>query len=203
MDESIVILGGTFDPVHHGHLIVARSVAEHLGAQKVMLMPANLPPHKSAVTAGGQHRLAMLRLAVKGDALFEVSTLELDRTGPSYTFDTIQQLRQLHGDDANVFWIIGLDMLQDLATWYRAAEVVDLATIVTAARPPWPTELPAHLGRHFTAEQVARLTQHMFATPLMDISSREIRQRVRDGKSIRYLTSDPVVDYIREHHLYL
>lgn len=206
MGERIVIFGGTFDPVHVGHLVVARHVAERLAARRVTLMPAAVPPHKAAAgSATGEHRLAMLRLAVEGDALFEVSTLELDRPGPSYTFDTLTQLRGLHGPDAELVWVVGMDMLRDLPGWHRSAEVVELARIVTAARPPAPDDWPQWGGRlrqRFGDARAAQLTSDVLDTPLIDISSTDIRRRVREGRSIRYLTPPGVVEYIERQGLY-
>ena len=205
MSEPIVIFGGTFNPVHFGHLIVARSVAEQLSCSRVVLMPAAFPPHKGPVSVEPHHRLAMLKLAVEGDALFEVSTLELDRPGPSFTYDTLMELRQRHGLEARLVWVIGLDMLDDLVTWRHAPEVVDMARIVTAARPPMPADLAGRLAKlrvRFSEDQVARIAGGILPTPLIDISSTQIRHRVRDGKCIRYLTPDSVAKYIARQGLY-
>lgn len=206
MAERIVIFGGTFDPVHVGHLVVARYVAERLEAPRVTLMPASRPPHKTvAGSASQEHRLAMLRLAVAGDPLFEVSTLELDRPGPSYTFDTLTQLRQLHGPAVELVWVVGMDMLRDLPGWYRSAEVVELARVVTAARPPAPDDWPQRVERlrqRFGDARAAQLTSDVLDTPLIDISSTDIRRRVGAGHSIRYLTPPGVVEYIERQGLY-
>ena len=205
MPEQLVIFGGTFSPVHLGHLITARHVAEQLGAEKVTLMPAAVPPHKATVPLEARHRLAMLELAVQGDPLFEISTLELDRTGPSYTYDTLLQLRQQQGLQTQLIWVIGMDMLRDLATWRRATEVVEMARIVIACRPPMPADLDERLRAlrvRFDEDQIARIAGGILQTPLIDISSTQIRHRVRDHKPIRYLTPEPVVEYIRRHGLY-
>jgi nicotinate-nucleotide adenylyltransferase len=205
MGQPVVIFGGTFNPVHIGHLIVARGVAEQLGAGRITLMPAHSPPHKVDGTLEAPHRLAMLRLAVEGDGLFEVSTRELDRSGRSYTFDTLTELRAEHGPGADLVWVIGLDMLLDLPNWHRATDVVDLARIVSAARPPMPADLPARLkalhGR-FSDAQVQRLAQDVLLTPLIDISSTDIRRRVQQGRPIRYLTPPAVEEYILAEELY-
>jgi nicotinate-nucleotide adenylyltransferase len=215
MAERIVIYGGTFDPVHHGHLITARAVAEHFGFERVTLMPANIPPHKSHTQAGpGQdsaaisspaQRLEMLRLAVRGDDLFEVSELEIARPGPSYTYQTLLELLRLHGRQAQLYWIIGTDMLADLPNWYHWAEVMDLANIVTAARPPYSDPLEQVFGqleRHFSPSQVQRLRKLVVATPRIEISATDIRKRVAVGRSLEYLTPTAVIAYIRSHGLY-
>ncbi|NQU76361.1 MAG: nicotinate (nicotinamide) nucleotide adenylyltransferase [Planctomycetes bacterium] len=206
MPDRLVILGGTFDPVHFAHLIVARSVAEHLAAERIVLMPAAVPPHKGPPAVPARHRLAMLTLAVEDDKLFEVSDLELARTGPSYTYDTLMRCRDSYGNDVELVWVIGLDMLEDLPNWYRASEVVDLARIVTAVRPPMPEKnLDAYLSpllERFSREQVARLAAGVIQSPLVEISSTQIRRRLRAGLSVRYLTPDAVIDYIHQHDLY-
>lgn len=205
MTDRVVIFGGTFNPVHFGHLIVARSVAEHFGAARVMLVPAATPPHKDTPLAAPAHRLAMLNLAVGDDPLFEVSTVELDRSGVSYTYDTLVQLGQSAPDQTELMWIIGMDMLADLATWYRADDVVAMARIVTVVRPPMPADLDAvlaPLASRFGAEQVRRLAADILPAPLIDISSTDIRRRVAAGKSIAYLTAGPIVQYVEQHRLY-
>jgi nicotinate-nucleotide adenylyltransferase len=204
-DQKIVAFGGTFDPVHFGHLIAARAVAERLGAKRVVLVPAGLPPHKEPPLAGAEDRFAMLSLAIEGDELFEVNRLELDRPGPSYTYDTIVQLRRTLSAEAQLVWVVGLDAMLDLPNWHRASEVVDSVRLVTALRPPAPTDLKqvlAPLRGRFTDEQLDRLRTDVLVTPEIDISSTDIRRRVRQGMSIRYLTSPAVIDYIERHHLY-
>jgi len=217
MRERIVLFGGTFNPIHHGHLIAARAVAEYFHFERVTFVPAYVPPHKSAdqdgegraASAGFQataeDRLEMTRLAIAGEELFDVSDVELRRQPPSYTFDTLMQLRQEHGLDVQLYWIIGADMLEDLPTWHRASEVVEMATIVTLARPPYSARLSATLDKLrvlFTADQVSRLAAAVAPTPLIDITSTQIRRRVREGKSARYLTPYVVMDYISQRGLY-
>lgn len=211
MAERIVIYGGTFDPVHHGHLIAARAVAEHFGFERVTLMPAHIPPHKcrpgndSPSISSPAQRLEMLRLAVQGDELFEVSELEIARPGPSYTYRTLQELQRLHGGQAELYWIVGADMLADLPNWYHAAEVVEMANIVTAARPPYSDALEpvfAQLERSFTPSQVLRLRELVVTTPRIEISATDIRARAEAGRPLEYLTPTAVISYIQSHGLY-
>ncbi len=218
MDQRIVLFGGTFNPIHNGHLIVARAVAEYFHFERVTFVPAYVPPHKSEPHAGGEEadlpaqyrssaedRLTMIRLAIAGEGVFDVSEVELRRQPPSYTFDTLLQFRQEHGLEAQLHWVIGADMLADLPTWHRAGEVVDMATIITAARPPYSDRIAQMLERlrsRFSPEQISRLGAGVAATPLIDITSTQIRHRVRQGRSIRYLTPDAVVDYIGKRGLY-
>ncbi|MFW6066107.1 MAG: nicotinate-nucleotide adenylyltransferase [Planctomycetota bacterium] len=204
MDESMVIFGGTFDPVHNGHLIVARAAAEACGIGKVMLIPSAQPPHKPPAGAFAEHRLEMLRLAVAGEPMFEVSDTELRRSGPSYTIDTLRQLRdELPG--TRLYLLIGADMLADLPQWHRARDVVAEVDLIVAARNPWQEQLPAvlkKLGEHFDAKTLERLSSSVVETPRVDISSTEIRRRLTKGLSVRYLLPEAVIDYIRRHELY-
>ena len=216
MPKRIVLFGGTFDPIHHGHLITARAVAEFFHFEKVTFIPAAVAPHKLTGRGGrpaegvreltaGEDRLEMIRLAIAGEQLFEVSDVELRRPQPSYTFDTLMAYRQEHGLEVELCWVIGADMLDDLPTWHRTEEVVDMGRIITASRPPYSRRVPSILERlrvRFSAEQVSRLAGGLVETPLIDITSTQIRRRVREGRSVRFLTSVGVVAYIEEHRLY-
>ena len=205
MQRELVLFGGTFDPVHNGHLIVARALAERRGFGRVVFVPTAQPPHKTPAEASATDRLAMLRLAISGEAVFDVSDIELTRTGPSYTLDTLRALRRRHGVDTKLHWVIGADMLEDLPRWHRADEVLAEAKIVIAVRPAWDQRLDeifSRLAKEFAPAQVEPLRESVVSTPLIDISSTEIRRRVRQGRSIRYLLPEPVADYIAEHGLY-
>ena len=205
MARQVVLFGGTFDPVHFGHLIVARSIAEACGFERITLVPAAAPPHKSAASASPTDRLAMLRLATEGEGLFDICEDELSREGTSYTFDTLTALRARHGEAAELHWIVGADMLEDLPNWYRADDVIALARIVVACRAPWHERVGAivsGLADRFGTAGGERLGQAIVETPLIDISSTAIRQRVNQGLSVRYLVPEPVRAYIRSQGLY-
>jgi len=205
MTGRMVLYGGTFDPVHYGHLITARAVAEARGYDKVVLLPSASPPHKASARAGAADRLEMLRLAVMGDEMFDVCDLEISRPGKSYTFDTLQVLREIHGPDVELHWIVGADMLADMPNWHRAAEVVDQARIVIALRPPWHEQIEqtlADLAARLWAVRTRKLADGIVRTPLIDISSSEIRRRIACGLPVRYFVCDAVADFIREKGLY-
>jgi len=205
MTDRMVVYGGTFDPVHYGHLITARAVAEANGYDRIVLLPTARPPHKAPAGADGAERLQMLRLAVADDPIFDVCDIEIRRPGKSYTFDTLEALRESRGPGVEVHWIVGADMLADLPNWRRAAEVMDLATIVIALRPPWHERIEQALGdlaARMGAERAGKLAGGVVSTPLIDISSTDIRHRVASGLPIRYLVCDPVADFIREKQLY-
>jgi nicotinate-nucleotide adenylyltransferase len=205
MTGRVVLYGGTFDPVHYGHLITARAVAEARGYDKVVLLPSASPPHKASARAGAADRLEMLRLAVMGDEMFDVCDLEISRPGKSYTFDTLQVLREIHRPDVELHWIVGADMLADMPNWHRAAEVVDQARIVIALRPPWHEQIEqtlADLAARLGAVRTRKLADGIVRTPLIDISSSEIRRRIACGLPVRYFVCDAVADFIREKGLY-
>jgi len=204
MDSRIGLFGGSFDPIHFGHLISARSLAEQLGLDRVILVPAAQPPHKQhRQITPGPHRLAMAELAVEGDPLFEVSDVELRRQGPSYTFDTVSEMRTRLGTRASLFWFIGADSLPELPSWYRISELVDAVQIVTATRPGWEPPPLARLEAVVPPGAAAALLRNCFQTPAIDISATDLRNRVAKGLSIRYLTPEAVRGYIRDHLLYL
>jgi nicotinate-nucleotide adenylyltransferase len=147
----------------------------------------------------------MLKLAVDGDGLFDICQIELGRTGPSYTLDTLDALRGQMGASARLHWVIGADMLEDLPRWHRAGEVLKQARILIAARPPWQERIDGVLSGlvgAFGEETVRRLRESVVPTPLIDISSTDIRRRVRAGASISDLVPDPVRRYIEQHGLY-
>ncbi len=205
MAQDICLFGGTFDPVHHGHLIIARAVAEARGFARVTLIPTNNPPHKPPASASAADRLAMVNLAVEGDELFNVWDLEVKREGVSYTLDTLQALRQkLAG--GNLHWLIGADTLAELPHWHRVEEVLDLAQVLIAARPMGPNQgvqqALAGLAGQLPDRHLHRLREAIVPAPLVDISSTDIRRRVHAGQSIRYLVPEPVARYIAEHGLY-
>lgn len=202
-DGGTALFGGSFNPIHHGHLIVARAVAERLGVSRTVFVPSAQPPHKrGAGLASAADRLEMARLAVQGEAGFEVSDVEILRSGPSYTFLTVSDYRRALGADGPLFWIIGADTLPELHTWYRIRELVELCRIVTAARPGYEEPDLSSLAQVLSGEQVARLREGILSTPRIDISATGIRQRVREGRSIRYLVPDSVREYIQRGGLY-
>lgn len=190
-------LGGSFNPIHHGHLICARAVAEAAGFDRVVLIPSAQPPHKPGAVdlAAAEHRLAMCRLAadLEGD-LFEVNELELHRSGRSYTIDTVRQLKSSGWDE--VHWLIGADMLQILPSWHQPEALLREVQFVIMARPGWSldwTTLP---------QPYRSLEKKVYSAPLIDLSATDLRRRVAAGRSIRFLTPDPVVQYIYDHGLY-
>ena len=194
------IFGGTFDPVHLGHLVLAEHVREACELDEVWFVPAPSPPHKDDNTISpAKQRAEMLEFAVSGCPHLGVSRIEFEREGPSYTVDTLQQLTD-EGADRELFLLIGADSLNDLGSWREPERIAELAHIVAVnrGREPLPGRdaMNASLG-----PAVAARVQHVDIPPI-DISATEIRQRARGGKSIRFLTPRAVEAYIRENGLY-
>ena len=203
MSQRIGLYGGSFDPVHHGHLIIARHVAEQLDWHETVLLPSASPPHKQGVTlAEPRHRLAMLQAAVAGEPGFTVSDYDLTRPGPSYTVETVAHFAGVFGPPAELYWLIGADSLAELPTWHRAGELVDACHVVTAQRHGGPGVDWDVLAAAFTRSRLDRLRAGLIETPVIDIAATDIRARVSAGRSVRYLTPAPVADYIEAHALY-
>jgi nicotinate-nucleotide adenylyltransferase len=189
--------GGSFNPIHSGHLICSRAVAETAGFDRVVLVPSGQPPHKAGDTsiADAEHRLAMCRIAVSGDPLFAVDDLELRRAGPSYTLETARQLRA--NGEQEISWLIGADMALSLPHWHKPLELLSQVNFILMARPGWSLDwdkLPPEY-RH--------LAKNVVQAPQLDISSTHLRNRLGAGLSIQYLTPPGVVDYIRQNQLYV
>lgn len=200
--NRIGIFGGTFNPVHLGHLIIAQGAMEARELGKVFFVPASIPPHKRAPgLLPARHRVAMLEAAIEADPRFEMSTLELERNGPSYTVDTLEQFRELH-PAAELHFIIGSDTLLELHTWKQVYRVLELATIVTFVRPGFEPRTLTPDRLKLDAPWPEKLLAGVTACHLVELSSSEIRYRVAESMSIRYLVPAAVEMYISEHHLY-
>lgn len=203
MGKGIGILGGTFDPIHIGHLIVAQSALEAHELSRVIFVPCYLSPHKDpAGTAPAEHRFAMTCAAIEGDPRLEASDLELRRGGVSYTVETLQAIKREH-PSAEMNFIIGSDTLLDLHSWHRIDRILELCTFLTFARPGFPIEKIREKDVKLPPPWPERLLSNAFVSRIVDISSSEIRHRLAEGMSIRYLVPDPVAMYIAEHNLYI
>lgn len=189
--------GGSFNPIHHAHLICARAAVEAGGFDRLALIPSAQPPHKphSAYLAKAEHRLEMCRLAAGVEAdRFEVLDLELGRSGPSYTLDSVRELKGLGWGE--VHWLIGADMLQQLPTWHEADRLIEEAEFWVLARPGW------ELDWSILPTAYRKLERRVLPAPLVDIRATDIRQRVADRKSIEFLVPQAVAGYIALHGLY-
>lgn len=199
-DNRIGIMGGTFDPIHVGHLAIAEAVREEFSLRQVLFIPANIPPHKQGrrIVPAAQ-RLAMVKLATADNAAFTVLDIELKRDGPSYTVDTLDELRRGAYPAEEFYFITGTDAADELATWYKPTEILAKCHIVVTSRPGVEFDsdkLAGDLGVG-VYEKVHRLT-----TPRLEISSTDIRRRLAAGRSVRYLLPEAVRQFIYHEGLY-
>ena len=215
--KPVAIFGGTFDPIHFGHLRLAQELAESIRLEEVRFMPGGTPPHRAVpqVTAG--QRLDMARLALGDNPLFKIDDREVRRSGPGYTIDTLTEVRRELGATRPLCLLLGADAFLELATWHRWHELFGLAHLIVAHRPgfppeSWPQRMPQPLAREYEA----RLLHQPFAVHLspsggiatksiaaLDISGSMIRDSLARGVSPRYLLPEPVLDYIRNQNLYV
>jgi len=186
--KKVGILGGTFDPPHYGHLLIANEVLSALKLDQIWFMPNHEPPHKKKPeSVCDEDRLHMLELAIAGNEAFTIQPIELERKGPSYTVDTMKILKMEYPEH-QFFFIIGADMIEYLPKWHDIDILLELVQFVGVKRPSYS---------HQTAYPVLYVD-----VPAIDVSSSMIRDRVKNDKSVRYLLPDPVIDYIEEQHLY-
>ena len=186
---KIGILGGTFNPIHLGHLILAEEIRQKIGLNKVIFVPTNLPPHKEdGEIIPARHRLKMLRLAIRGNSYFSVSDIEIKRGNHSYTIDTIKEFNKIYHQH-ELYFIIGSDLIKYLNEWKDLKEIIVLVKFIVVTRPGYPLEnLPAYM----TTIDIRAV----------DISAFEIRQCIKQNTSFRYLVPDVVGDYILKKGLY-
>lgn len=192
-------MGGTFDPLHFGHLFIAEAARDACELDEVIFFPNNLPAHAQgkSTSADAELRYELMLLGIEDNSHFRGSRIELERPGKSYAFDTIQQFQRELGADVELYFIIGADSMRDLLTWYRGAELFDLCCFVAATRPGFDS---AAAIAALSDEQRARVIS--LEVPGLYISSTELRLRVRQQKTIRYLTPEPVRKRIEEINLY-
>lgn len=203
MGETIGLFGGSFNPIHFGHLLAARAILEQLPLQRVVFLPSRRPPHKSeGDLVAAEHRAEMVRLAIADELGFVFSDHDVARSGPCYTFDTVRHFRSSLGDDVDLCWIIGADSLPELPQWHRAADLIDSCRIITVSRPGIKIVDWSALYRHFGEDRVGKLREGVIPTPTIDISATDIRRRIVEGRSIRFLVPEPVRDYIDTNRVY-
>jgi len=223
---AIGILGGTFNPIHYGHLVAANEILEKFRLEKVILIPAAKPPHKDdRAIIDPHHRLIMAVLATVSNPALIVSPMEIEREGISYSIETLRRLRQLYGAEVDLYFIAGIDAFLDVSTWKDVDQLFQQCHFIVISRPGYDTahllevlgqtvsakfnhlrfELTPQLSPFGTQKILISETKYcIFLTGItaLDISSSEIRRRVREGRSIRYLLPKSVEDYIMKHRLY-
>ncbi|MDE3090928.1 MAG: nicotinate-nucleotide adenylyltransferase [Chloroflexota bacterium] len=194
------VLGGTFDPPHNGHLVIAQEALTQLDLAQVIFAPTRQPPHKlgQEVTPIKQ-RLDMVRLAIAANPRFALSRVDVDRAGPTYTVDTIRLLRDGLGEDAEIYFIMGLDSFATILAWHAPDQLIRLCRLAVFNRPGFAVDLAALEARLPGVRERATL----LPSPALDIAASDLQHRVRAGQSIKHLVPDAVAAYIMEHGLYL
>ncbi|HNR03725.1 MAG TPA: nicotinate-nucleotide adenylyltransferase [Bacillota bacterium] len=199
--SRIGIMGGTFDPIHYGHLAAAEAARIEFGLCKVIFMPVGNPPHKqSQAISDAEHRYRMTALATSSNSGFEVSRLEVDKAGITYTFDTMKELRNIYGEAPAIYFITGADAVLELLTWYKLGELLTLCKFIAVTRPGFDIckleQKIAEITSKYDGEIIC------LEVPLLEISSTDIRERIRSGKPVKYLLPEEVEAYIHKNGLY-
>lgn len=193
MGERVGVLGGTFDPIHFGHLVAASEVSAVLELDRVLFVPTGKPWQKQKQPVSRpRDRFVMTVLATASDPRFDVSRVDIERAGPTYTVDTLRDLKEELGDETELYFITGSDTLRDIATWRDVNQVVSLATFVGVTRPGHPLVDP----------EIGESPVTMVEIPALNISSTQCRERVKAGRPLSYLVPKPVISYIEKRGLY-
>jgi nicotinate-nucleotide adenylyltransferase len=200
--KRIAIMGGTFDPIHYGHLVTAEAVRQEFQIDQVLFIPTGRPPHKSTKKVSDpENRYLMTLLATQSNDHFFASRLEIDRTGYTYTIDTIHALKEIYGSDTEIFFITGADAFLQIFNWHNAEELLHSCTFVAATRPGYnKDELLKHVDHIIQNHPLQKF--HFIEVPALSISSSDIRERVLEGRSIKYLLPESVESFIHKYHLY-
>jgi nicotinate-nucleotide adenylyltransferase len=201
--RRIALFGGSFDPIHLGHARVAQAAARHIRAEKVIFIPAKCSPLKSlSPHAKDEDRLQMAMLATADDDAFAVSDCELKRPAPSFTIDTVRLFQRDFGDDTAIHWLLGADSVNDLVHWYKIEELIDECHLTTMQRAGYPPPDFDRFASLWGPQRVAKLKRNVVHTPLIDISSTQVRKRLAAGEDVSEMLHPDVVEYIRERNLY-
>ncbi|MGD1042865.1 MAG: nicotinate (nicotinamide) nucleotide adenylyltransferase [Sedimentisphaerales bacterium] len=202
-ERKIALFGGTFDPIHLGHTAVAAVAGEHISADKVVFVPARRSPLKAFFPeASDEDRLAMIGLAISGNSRFEVSGYELKKAGPNYTLETVRYFRQQLGSGVLIYWLAGTDTLEDLPHWYGVTELIDECNLAVMYRAGFaPPDFSKFISL-WGADRVRKMRQNIVETPLVDISSTEVRKLLVAGGDVGGMICPKVLQYIRERRLY-
>lgn len=195
------IFGGTFDPIHVGHMSIAQRALEQFELDGVVFIPTGQPVRKAqTLLSAAENRWSMLKIALAGNEHFDVSRIEIDREGATYSIDTLRTIKNRYGTKAQLFFIAGADSTVDLPTWKDAQEIAELVEVLSAPRTIPEAEKRSMVHNSPTKEY--SFIVHDIKTPLIDVASSELRAWAQQGRSLRYLVSDAVCEYIRQQGLY-
>lgn len=202
-EQPIALFGGTFDPIHLGHVGVAVAAAGQISAEKVIFVPAKCSPLKGfAPHASDRDRLTMIELTIAGNDLLAVSDSELKRPAPSYTLDTVRLFKKQFGPDRPIHWLLGADSIGDLVHWYKIRELIDECHLTTMQRGGYEAPDFDRFEAVWGPQRVAKLKRDMIQTPRIEVSSTEVRRRLAAGESVEGMLHPAVIEYIRQHGLY-
>jgi len=202
-NKKIALFGGTFDPVHLGHTIVVSHALKHIGAAKAIFIPAKCSPLKpNKPIASDGERLEMIKLAIADLPNFEASDYELRKEGPSYTIETVKYFKEQYGSGISVYWLMGTDVIEELSRWYKAAELIDICNLAVMYRAGFPVPDFSGLAGTFGENRIKKLQANVIPTPLVDISSTEIRRRLSEDLYVGNMLPPAVAGYINRHGLY-
>ncbi len=202
-NKNIILFGGTFDPVHLGHTTVAKSAAEYIKADRVIFIPAKRSPLKSSSPRVSDiDRMKMLSLAVSGNEKYEISDYEISKPLPSYTINTVRYFKSVYGDEHSLYWLVGADSLDELAHWYRITELIDECNVAMMYRADYDKPDFSKYKDIWGTERVEKLQRNIIPTPLVNISSTEVRKRITSGAEYAQMLDSAVFSYISEKRLY-
>jgi len=202
-NKNIILFGGTFDPVHLGHTTVAKSAAEYIKADRVIFIPAKRSPLKSiSPRVSDIDRMRMLSLAVAGNEKYEISDYEISKPMPSYTINTVRYFKSVYGAEYNLYWLVGADSLDELVHWYRITELIDECNVAMMYRADYDKPDFSKYKDIWGTERVEKLHGNVIPTPLVNISSTEIRKRISSGAEFAQMLDSAVFTYISEKRLY-
>ncbi len=206
--KSIALFGGTFNPIHYGHLAIAEEIRAKFNLDRVVFVPTFLPPHKDPVDlAEPKQRMIMAYLATVSNPCFEVSTFEVDKGGKSFSFDTVKHFHQYYGENVQLYFIVGADMLMEISSWKNIAELLKMCKFIAVPRPGYDIQkifnqfFLSSSNFSFASDLIERILIEEMA--MLEISATNIRRRVKEWKSIKYLVPEMVEQFIHNQHLYL
>lgn len=199
MEKCIGVFGGSFNPIHIGHLILAESARQEFHLEKVIFIPTGDTPNKDMHYVDKIDRFHMVELAIQGNPYFEISSIEMERTGPSYTVDTIHQVKKMIGDEYKIYFLAGTDAVADLPTWKYNKELLSICDFISAGRPGSTDKLNKSVS-YFGELGKERI--HFLKMPELEISSTDLRWRIENNMSVTYMIPDVVIKYIKEKQIY-
>lgn len=203
LDRKIILFGGTFDPIHIGHAEVSDFALKHIDGEKVIFIPAKQSPLKKfSPKASDEDRLNMTALAVNDNPKFEVSDYEINKTGFSYTLETVRRFKTKFGKDTTLYWLIGADAVKELRHWYKIEELIDACELCVMYRAGCHKPDFSNLESAWGKQRIQKMERNVIETPLINLSSTEIRKRIADGEDVSEMLHPKVLEYIDKHRLY-